>query len=461
MCKRRLVLLFACLYLTACGVIYQSVEGGITSLSKSQIIRQGRFGELTEQEVKWAEIAWLYVENNTQLKTGLVNSLDKYPTTSMSSLADYLVALMAARQFDLITSKEHDERLSLAINFLAEMPLTQMSVPNTIYASTTGKMIDYDMQENTVGWSSLDIGRLLVVLALTKQRNREFTEYIDKAVLRWNFCELVSEDGTLYGGSIEDGQLERFQEGRLGFEEYSAYGYVDWQIVPFKSMLIEPYDVATINNIDLLFDGRDPRHFNVLRPVMATPYLQLGMEFNWDNITDIRSPDSLHSNEVLADMAQAVYDVQESRWDVERIYTARAEHVVEDEPYFVYDSLYALGTPWVTMGEDGTVYDDLALVSTRAAFQMWSLWNTDYTDRLMVLVRELYDPDRGWYEGRYEKNSSYEKLITLQTNAGVLEALLYKANGKLYQRNHEKEYRDVQFNSRFNHPGRCHVETFR
>ena len=79
----------------------------------------------------------------------------------------------------------------------------------------------------------------------------------------------------------------------------------------------------------------------------------------------------------------------------------------------------------------------------------------------MVLVKELYDPQRGWYEGRYELTSAYEKSISLKTNAGVLEALLYKQNGKLYQLGKTKEYRDVKFNSRFDHPGRCLVETFR
>ncbi len=47
-------------------------------------------------------------------------------------------------------------------------------------------------------------------------------------------------------------------------------------------MNIEPYD-ATIYDIDLIFDGRDPRKvFNVLRPVYSTPYLWMGLEFNWD-----------------------------------------------------------------------------------------------------------------------------------------------------------------------------------
>lgn len=447
--------------LTSCGVVYQSVEEGITSFNASQVIRQGRFGTLTEDELEWAQTAWLYVENNTQLKTGLVNSLDKYPSTNMSALADYLIALIAAQEFELITTKEYDERLSLIISFLVEMPLGQLSVPNLAYSTSTGGMIDYSMQPNDIGWSSVDIGRLLITLALVKQRNQEFSEYIDKAVLRWNFCELVNEEGSLFGGSIINGQPQRFQEGRLGVEEYSSYGYLDWQIVPAKSMTVDPYNVATINGIDLLFDGRDPRKYNVLRPIMSEPYLQLGLEFNWDGISDTGSLDSYHSDEVLSAMADSIYRVQESRWDEERIYTARGDHVVEGEPYFVYDSIYALGTPWLTVAEDGNVYDDLALVSTRVAFQMWALWKTDYTDHLMVLVRELYDPERGWYEGRYENNGSYEKSITLKTNAGVLEALLYKKTGKLYQPSKAKEYRDVRFNSRFSHPGKCHVETFR
>ncbi|WP_299013181.1 DUF3131 domain-containing protein [uncultured Photobacterium sp.] len=458
---RKTLLLCSVLCLSSCGVIYQGVQNGITTLSESQMIRQGRYGTLTEQELAWAKTAWQYFENNTELKTGLVNSIDRYPTMSLSSLADYLVALMAAQEFEFITTKEHDERLSLAISFLAKMSLGLTGVPNKVYGTATGEMVNYANQPEQIGWSSIDIGRLLIVLAMTKQRNPEFSEYIDKAVLRWNFCELVTEDGELFGATISGRQVQRYKEGRLGLEEYTSYGYLDWQIVPAKAMRLDPYEVVTINGIDLLFDGRDPRHYDVLRPVYSTPYLLLGMEFNWDDIDDTHSADSDHSNQVLAAMADSVYRLQESRWDVDRIYTARGEHVVTGEPYFVYDSLYALGTPWITVADDGSSHDELALVSTRVAFQMWALWKTDYTDRLLTLVKELYDPERGWYEGRYELSSAYEKSITLQTNAGVMEALLYKANGKLYRPRNVKEYRDVQFQSRFYHPGRCLVETFR
>lgn len=455
------VLILICFFLSSCGVLYRGVQDGVTSLNQSQAIRQGRHGELTEGELEWARLAWVYVENNTQLKTGLVNSIDNYSTTNMSGIADYLLALTAAREFEFITSKEHDERLSLVLTFLNEMPLSMGQIPNKVYSTQTGQMVDYGNQPNDIGWSSIDVGRLLIVLAIVKQYNPQFIEYIDKAVLKWNFCELVNEEGELFGGNVNNGNVFRYKEGRLGVEEYTSYGYLDWQIVPDKAMRLDPYNVATMYGIDFLFDGRDPRLFDVLRPVYSTPYLRLGLEFNWDNIEDSNSNDATHSNEVMSAMADSMYRIQEARWDNDRIYTARGEHIVSGEPYFVYDAIYALGTPWITLSEDGSSYDELALVSTRVAFQMWALWKSDYTDRLMILVQELYDPDRGWYEGRYELNSRYEKSISLQTNAGVLEALLYKSKGKLYQPEKSKEYRDVQFKSRFSHPGHCLVETFR
>ena len=455
------VVLALILFLSACGVIYQGVNDGFTAINHSQMVRQGRHGDLTEEEIAWATTAWKYINNNTQLSTGLVNSLDNYPTTNMSGVADYLISLLAAKEFAFITNKEYDERLSLVLSFLNKMQLSQGEVPNKVYSTQTGQMVNYANQPQDIGWSSLDVGRVLIVLAIVKRNSPEFSEYIDKAVLRWNFCELISADGELYGSSVQDGQVHRYKEGRLGVEEYTSYGYIDWHIVPEKAINIEPFDVATIYGVDLIFDGRDPRIFDVLRPVYTTPYLWMGLEFNWDGIGDVRSSDATHTNQTLSAMADAIYLVQEKRWENERIYTARGEHIVSGEPYFVYDAIYGLGTPWITLAEDGSSHDQLALISTRVAFQMWALWKTDYTERLMTLVKELYDPQRGWFEGRFELTSEYEKSLSLKTNAGVLEALLYKQRGKLYQRNTDIEYRDVKFNSRFDHPGNCLVETFR
>ena len=78
-----------------------------------------------------------------------------------------------------------------------------------------------------------------------------------------------------------------------------------------------------------------------------------GLEFNWDKIDDRSSSDATHTDEVMSAMADSLYRVQEARWDADRIYTARGDHVVSGDPYFVYDAVYALGTPWITVAEDG------------------------------------------------------------------------------------------------------------
>ncbi|NLS12040.1 DUF3131 domain-containing protein [Vibrio sp. SM6] len=458
---RCFVVLALTFMVSACGVVYRGINSGLDTISQSQMIRQGRYGELTEEELAWATIAWKYVENNTQTATGLVNGIDNLPTTDMDGLADYLVSLLAAKQFEFITNKQYDERLTLVLTFLNEMSLSQDQAPNKVYNTESGDKVNFANQPDDIGWSSLAVGRLLIALSIVRQHSPEFSEYIDKAVLRWNFCELISQEGELYGARIENGVVQRYKEGRLGVEEYTSYGYIDWQIAPIKAMNLEPYNVATIYGVDIIFDGRDPRVYEMLRPVYSTPYLRLGLEFNWDYLRDPYSTDATHTNHNLSAMADAVYQVQEQRWEQDRIYTARGEHITSKDPFFVYDAIYGLGTPWITLADDGSSHDHLALVSTRVAFQMWALWRTDYTKRLMTLVKELYDPERGWYEGRYELTGAYEKSLTLKTNAGVLEALLYKANGKLHKGRDSRAYRDVRFQSRFEHPGHCLVETFR
>ncbi|ODS04351.1 DUF3131 domain-containing protein [Vibrio scophthalmi] len=168
MLKNVVVLAFI-VVLSSCGVVYQGVNDGFTALNHSQMVRQGRHGELTEEELAWAAIAWKYVNNNTQLSTGLVNSLDNYPTTNMSGVADYLIAMLAAKEFAFISNKEYDERLSLVLAFLNRMPLSQGKVPNKVYSTQSGQMVNYGNHPQDIGWSSLDIGRILYRINLKMQ----------------------------------------------------------------------------------------------------------------------------------------------------------------------------------------------------------------------------------------------------------------------------------------------------
>ncbi|WP_376749685.1 DUF3131 domain-containing protein, partial [Pantoea piersonii] len=58
-----------------------------------------RHGELTEREMAVAKTAWSYFVANYQPTTGLVNAVNKYPSTTMWDSASYLAALTAARGY--------------------------------------------------------------------------------------------------------------------------------------------------------------------------------------------------------------------------------------------------------------------------------------------------------------------------------------------------------------------------
>jgi len=86
---------------------------------------------------------------------------------------------------------------------------------------------------------------------------------------------------------------------------------------------------------------------------------------------------------------------------------------------------------------------------------MWALWNTDYTDILIRAVQCLYNPERGWYEGRQETTGDYEKVITANSNAIILEVLLYKKQGKLYSPKTTQTYYDSILQDPFKGTGKC------
>ncbi len=450
-----IILLVNVMLISGCGVIVRGVKNTADNISHSQLFRQGRHGPLTEKEKQWAKIAWQYFKNNYNSNTGLVNSVDKYPHTSIWHIGDTLAALYIALELELIDRKTFDDRFSTLLRFLNNMQLFENRLPNKFYNTKNGKMTDNNNQYRGSGWSAIDIGRLLIWLRLIRSHYPEFSEYIDRVILRWNFCDLVDECGLLYSGVKVKGEVNLFQEGRLGYEEYAALGYQLMGIDTTDASDFHPYEVIDVFGIKILHDARDPRESGTYAPVLSGPFLLSGIEFNWDKVHDRSTNDSRHSDQPMADLAEKIYLVQEKRYHEHRILTARTDHQLKKAPYFLYDSIFAAGYPWNTISDTGDSYESLALVSTRAAFGLWVLWKTRYTDRLITIIEHLYDGKRGWYEGRYEKTAGYEKAITISTNTMVLEALFYKVQGKLYHVPRETSYGQIRLEDVWRHPGKC------
>lgn len=396
--------------LAGCGLLASGRDGGPGVRSGATIPR----------EQQWARTAWRYVENNTDHDTGLVGGTDRSPVFTAWDVGDLLASLVAAHELRVIGAREFDLRVSRLLGFLGTMELSGGMLPNKAYSAATGRMVNFEHRPDDIGWSALDLGRLLLWLKILGQRHPVHAEYVDKIVLRFSFCEVIDDCGVLSGATRSQGQLQRYQEGRLGYEQLAAAGFAAWGFDAARTLALPATEIANVLGLRIRHDARDPRTTGAQAPVLTMPYALAGMELGWEP-TALREP------------AEAVFGVQEERWRREGKLTARTDYRIAQPPWVVLDSVHAAGYAWNTIGADGKEYEKLALVATRAAFGMWALRPGEYTQRLVDSLQYLYDPDRGWYEGRFEASGGPQTMISLGTNAAVLEALLFRATGAFYR----------------------------
>lgn len=162
---------------------------------------------------------------NSQTATGFVNAVQNYPSATMWDTASYLGALVAARQLGVIRREEFDTRLRTLLKTMNAIVLFRSELPNKVYQAQTAEKVDYANKPGEIGFSALDLGRLLIWLYIIKERFPEHANAIDD-VLRWDFSHVVDRCGTLYGALLApDSKTQYVQEGRLGYEEYSAKGF--------------------------------------------------------------------------------------------------------------------------------------------------------------------------------------------------------------------------------------------
>ncbi len=392
----------------------------------------GRNGELTEAEMKVARQAWKYFENNYQEETGLVNAVNNYPSTTMWDTASYLGGLVAAEQLGIIGKDVLSARLVKLLKTFNTMELFRGEQPNKAYHTKTAAKVNYANKPGEIGFSALDMGRLLIWFKIIKERYPEHGNAIDQAVLRWNFCNIVNEKGTMYGAYVDKDKKTRYvQEGRLGYEEYAAKGFQLWGFNTDQASAPEPFSIIPVYGVNLPYDSRDPRRLKAHNYVVTESYALDAMELNWDYANDRDSSDKVHTDKVSYDFAQRIYQSQVGRYCNTGILTARTEHQLDGPPYFVYDTIYTDGYAWNTITESGKYVPEFSAIAIKGAMSIWAIWDTEYSDLLFDTVAGLYDPEKGYYEGLYENGKGVINTFTANNNGITLEALLYKVQGKL------------------------------
>lgn len=372
---------------------------------------------LSDDDRAAAEIAWAYFETNTRAETGLVDSAANYPSTTLWDQAGYIFALVAAKRLEIIGEEEFAERAEPLLESLSAIELYEDALPNKVYNTISLAMTDYGNQEipDGIGFSALDLGRFLMSLRILELEAPELGPDIRKIVGRWSPSSMSAE-GELIGISVlEDGPLVG-QEGRIGYEQYAARAAALWgfdvsQAISARRVI----GWENIHGVKIPTDLRLASVFKSITPTLSEPYILEGVELGFN-----------HESQLLA---SRIYQAQEARYEATGIPTMVSEDHLSQAPHFLYSSVYSNGDPWAVITESGERHDDLRTVSTKAVFGWDALFATDYTAMLRQSVEDLAVHGEGWYAGRFEATGQPNDILTLNTNAVILEALHYRANG--------------------------------
>ena len=375
---------------------------------------------LSAQDRAAAEIAWGYIEANTQSGTGLINSVNGYTATTLWDQGSYLFGLVSARRLKLIEDGEYHERVSAFLNSLGQLPLFDGQLPNKAYNTVSLEMVDYANAPSPrgIGWSAIDIGRILMALRVLEYASPSYGPTIRGILAKWQLEEMASF-GDMIGTEVQSGETIARQEGRVGYEQYAARTAALWGAdVQLAMSASGRMNWSQVDGIRVPVDVRDHRTFEAITPTLSEPYILMALELGLNNESHV--------------LASQVYRAQEARYRNEGELTMVSEDHVSQSPYFLYASVFGNGAEWPVLSEDGKRYDDLRTVSLKAAYAWDAMFDTQYTNLVVEELQPLASDTLGWAAGRYERDGSTNAVYTLNTNAVVLEALHFKAFGPMW-----------------------------
>lgn len=379
-------------------------------------LRSGR--GLTEADWDAARTAWSYFEQNYRDSSGFVDSVAGYPSGTLWDQGSYLLALISARELGLVDADLLDQRVSALLDGLGRLELFEGKLPNKVYHSVTLQQVDYTNKHTAegVGWSALDIGRMLSALRILETRHPAYATRIRAVLAGWNL-DAMAFGGQLQGAARTKGRTDLRQEGRIGYEQYAARAAAMWGLDVITAATAAPImEWETIASVEVPVDRRKASSFRAITPTLSEPFLLQGLELGF--------------NAETATLAQRVYAAQEARYRRTGTLTMVSEGNINQPPYFLYASVYANGEPWAVVTEKGAHHPDLRTVSLKAAFAWNALYDTEYTRQVLDSLQDL-KTDRGWASGRYEASGEINTVVTANTNAVVLEALHFKHSGPL------------------------------
>lgn len=386
------------------------------AIAPSPDIPKPAHAALNAAEIRAAETAWAYFARNIRPETGLADTVAGFPATTMWDTGSFLLAAISAERLGILPRSEFDKIVSRALGTLATLPLYAGLLPNKSYDTTTLAMTDYANVpiETGIGWSALDIARILVPFHVLTRHYSQHAAGVDAVLDAWQI-EAAVQDGVLVGAQPgENGDYVLLQEGRMGYERYAAKAFALFGHDVYAAIrLDDTLDWGQVAGVEVPTDKRG-EEFGGHVYTVSDPYILDGLEFGFDTLT--------------RELAWRVYRAQENRFNETGTLTAVTEDHIDREPHFIYSTVYGNGEPWAVLTDTGKDASGFRILSTKAAIGWHALYQTPYTDRLVAAIADQASPD-GWATGPFEEIDALNTARAANTNGVVLTAMHYRAFG--------------------------------
>lgn len=405
---------------SACSKAQQQQQQQSRTNGAAQAIAQQPVAATPEERQFYLDAArtsWNFVSQITEPSTGLARAHAKYANVTLWDIAGVIAANYVAHELGFIDDVTYDSHISKILSTLSTVDLFDKAAFNRIYDAKTGRMIDNASKVSTIGagFSSVDIGRLLVWLRIVSWKQPKYAPLATQIVRRLDMSRLL-DDGFLRAVDVDPrtGRRNVFQETEIGYQQYALSGFSMWGARVNPSALDVKRNVRVVNiyGVRLLTDDRGNDR------VMSEPYIMIGLE------TGYRTPE-------LRYQASQVLSAQAARHQRTGVVTAVTEDALPDPPYyFYYYSVWHHGKPFVVEGPGADkIVERPRWVSSKAAFGWDAVLPNAYTQLLLKTVRPAGTPG-GWGSGVYEGSERPTGVPSLNTAALIMESALYKIRGK-------------------------------
>ncbi|HYB96820.1 MAG TPA: DUF3131 domain-containing protein [Vicinamibacterales bacterium] len=361
-----------------------------------------------------ARSAWQYVARHYQSSTGLIDATSGYPFTTVWDVASGIAALYSGHALGLIDSAEYARRMRRVVGTLRTMGVVDDAAFNKVYSTRTAAMVGRDRAPSAsgYGWSTTDIGRLLIWLKIVAVTQPEYAADITAVVQRLDFDRLVA-DGYMWGQDF-DGKWNprRYPEGQIGYEQYAARGFAAWGVDVERALGLEDNGLpVTVMGRTLYADARGHDRLT------SDPFVLAGLELGWDA--------------AMERFARDLLGVQRARYRKTGRVTMVGEDAIGRPPHFFY--YYSAYSHRQTFAVDvqtrGAFVDEPRWVSAKAAFAWHALLPGSYTRLAMHTVAPARSPE-GWASGVFEATRESTGTQNINTAAIILTAAVVARRGE-------------------------------